>query len=142
VKRKRTRGDLKDSLHVSGDAHLLGELRRLSEESGSCSRRSRRREKRRVQLLWRPGREERREDRLTVEVGDLENTGSTLGSSSLELGSVDLDEVLLDEELPEERTDGGLDLEDGEVGVGLGIEERRGNGTVSAMNSMSRHSKR
>jgi len=64
-------------------------------------------------------------NKLTVEVGDLENTGSTLGSSSLELGSVDLDEVLLDEELPEERTDGGLDLEDGEVGVGLRREKKR-----------------
>lgn len=78
--------DLEDSVEVGHDTHLLVELRRLGEAS------------------------------LLVEVLELEDVGSSLRSTSDELGGMDLDESVLEKELSEELADSRGDSEDGLVG--------------------------
>ena len=78
-----TRPDLKDTLHVRRDAHLLRELRAL------------------------------REERRAPEVVDLEDRCTGLGRRSLHLRRVDLDEAFFGEVRPEKLAHSSLNAEDG-----------------------------
>lgn len=60
---------------------------------------------------------------LTVEVLDLEDTGTRLGGSALELGGVDLSEAETVEVLAEDVADTRLDAEDGLVGGGTEVHD-------------------
>ena len=72
-----------DALHISGDGHLLSQLRGLCQE------------------------------RWPAEVVDFEDGGTRLGGSGLEFGRLDLGEALGVEEGSEEIGDTGTDTEDG-----------------------------
>jgi hypothetical protein len=86
-----TRRNLVNPLHVSSDTHLLGQLRAL------------------------------RQERLALEIVDLEHAGTGFRGGSLELGRVDLDEAERVEVRSEEVGHGGLETEDGLVGGCLAV---------------------
>lgn len=86
-----TRRNLVNPLHISSDTHLLGQLRAL------------------------------RQERLALEIVDLEHAGTGFRGGSLELGRVDLDEAERVEVRSEEVGHGGLETEDGLVGGCLAV---------------------